>query len=216
MSGRRLIAAGQALLENVGSWIRLANRQCYAIERAAEGGLRRLVVLHRRLVIAAGLILLANLASCGWLAHRYLPALAQAIEDRRPGPFEVTIHTAESRVAVQKPFDVHVRIVNPGREPRGFTVERDGWGTYLRSSHPDLRCRRESWGEPLDRLEVVSLAPGESYEKTVKLVVSDKAPGRVTFRLGFTPMSGPWGTSWSNKLTLQVESDGLEQTNTPQ
>jgi hypothetical protein len=103
----------------------------------------------------------------------------------RSEPFQISVEPKQDVVEVGKPFDVVLRVTNASPTAQSFWVMLTTWDMHWRSSNPSIRW--EAFNSYKNAPTLVKLAPGEVYEKTLAIKVTDN--GWVSFKMGFTPLA---------------------------
>ena len=115
----------------------------------------------------------------------------------------VTIWPRITRVQIEEPFEVSLRVVNATERLQSFRVMASTWEDHWKPNNP-----RIVWAGHLAITNpsiIIKLEPGQAYEKTLEMLVNEGPPLVVTsFQLGFTPIDEK-KTYWSNKITLGIK-----------
>ena len=141
----------------------------------------------------------------------------------RSEPFRITADPKQHEVEVGKPFDLVLRVTNASPTPQAFWVMLTTWDMHWRSSNPCILW--DPFNSYLNSPLEIKLAPGGVYEKALGMKVM--APGRMSFKMGFTPLAdkrmgvldkrpNPYGevrmklnlgerTYWSSEVTVEVK-----------
>jgi len=141
----------------------------------------------------------------------------------RSEPFQISVEPKQDEVEVGKPFDVVLRVTNASPTPQAFWVMLTTWDMHWRSSNPCILW--DAFNSYRNFPIEIKLAPGGVYEKALGMKVM--APGRMSFKMGFTPLAdkrmgvldkrpNPYGevrmklnlgerTYWSREVTVEVK-----------
>ncbi len=152
----------------------------------------------------------AGLRVCFFLEQEAKPkGNPRDAEGAKEQPLTVTIKPQKDRIRVHENFTVDLRVVNSSKTPQSFRVMSRSWYDNWNSSNERVTWKRLQGMDDL-KTEVVKLAPGEAYEKTLPMLLPDGKPReKVSFKMSFTPIGINQTTYWSNEVTLQVDTEKL-------
>jgi hypothetical protein len=152
--------------------------------------------------------IIACITSLGWLRPEELHAAEKAAFNKADRErFCVTVWAKITRMQIDEPFDVTLRVVNATEKPQSFQVMEAGWDVHWKNSNARIVWAGGVLGTSTGNTAVrIRLEPGEAYEKHVQMVVVQDGPPPVTtsFQMGFTP-KGEKKTYWSNKVILGIK-----------
>ena len=134
---------------------------------------------------------------CGLISR-----LAAGVEKKPSQPLKVTATLLETKLEPEKWFKATFRVENVTSETQTFRVMCCSYADQWQCDNTKLTIGSQQCAKntPMD----VTLEPGKSYSDVLDIQVAADAPhGKMTFRLGFTPIESKT-TYWSEPLDLNV------------
>ena len=161
--------------------------------------------------------LLAAVGATVALAHLQPSTAQNAIAQGQAPPLSIVVKPQQKQVHEYQPINLNVQVINTSATAQSFQVMSCSWADEWQASDPRIYMP----GVPCFRnvSATITLAPGAAYEKTLAMEMDQFPtvgkrikPGKLTFRIGFTPEENRAlvrgrivdTTYWSAPVTVQI------------
>ncbi len=128
--------------------------------------------------------------------------MSRAAEVANTNALRVIVKPSKTKVRVNEPFEVALRVENVSTTNQHVRVMNCSWDEHWKTSNNNITWHR--WNCTRNFAVTIDLAPGGAYTNRMELLVpAPSANGKLSFRMGFTPIAST-STLWSDDIMIEV------------
>src|SRR3954469_24042423 len=128
--------------------------------------------------------------------------MSRAAEVANTNALRVIVKPSKTKVRVNEPFKVALRVENVSTTNQHVRVMNCSWDEHWKTSNTNITWHR--WNCTRNFAVTIDLAPGGAYTNRMELLVpAPTANGKLSFRMGFTPIEST-STLWSDDIMIEV------------
>jgi hypothetical protein len=130
--------------------------------------------------------------------------MCRAAEAANSNSLRVIVKPSKTQVRINEPFQVALRVENVSATNQHLRVMNCSWDEHWKTSNTNITWL--DWNCSKNFAATVELTPEGAYTNRMEMLVpTPSANGKLSFRMGFTPIDGPV-TLWSDEVVIRILS----------